>query len=228
MARSRIRQAALDVATPVAGAALSAAIRAGLAGTRLTVEGDGPLVEAMAAGPVLLVFWHECLPMGAHVAGRLPHRVTNLRDPSPAGVLGAEVQRRMGLHPVAAKTGRGAGPAREVLRRLAAGDAVALAGDGPSGPARALKPAPVDWARVSGARVWTFAAATTRMARAPSWDRMAFPLPGGRGLASFREWPTALPRRMDDAAREAARSALEAAITDHMDHVTERLERAPR
>ncbi len=192
--------------------------------TRWRREGDDLLRAACARGPVVVLVWHECSVLAVPVWPPDCGPLTTLVDPSPAGRVSAAIQTQFGLRPVlAGARGRNPGAARAVLRRLAMGAPVALTGDGPEGPARVLKDAPLDWARASGAPVFLLACGSARRIRLRTWDRMIWPLPFTRGLAVWRPWPGDLPRRADPATRAALRAELGAALSALTDEVASRI-----
>lgn len=202
---------------------LSAALRRRFEAIDWTVEGHEEASAAIRRGPVILAIWHEAFLIAPFFAQNLPRQVISLHDPSPAGRIGLLHAGTVGLDAVS--VGRDGPDQRTVLRRMRQGAPIALAVDGPSGPARVVKPAVLDWARTARAELVLFAAATDRSRRLPSWDRMIWPS-GRRGLASFAPGPNLEGR--GDAARETARLALEDAMIRHADDVEERAGRMRR
>lgn len=174
---------------------------------------DAALRAALAQGPVVLVLWHEHSLMGPAHWPRDAGALSSLRDTSPIGRVSGAVQARFGLAPLAMSTrASNRAASREVLRRMQAGVSLGLTGDGPTGPVRVLKEAPLDWARASGAPVFTYAYAMTRARRLRTWDRMVMPLPFGRGVCLYRRWDATVPRRADAATLEALRADLAATL----------------
>ena len=194
----------------------AAAIRRRAARVDWTREGRAHVDAALARGPVVLVCWHESLPIAPFFMRDLPVPVTSIHAPSPAGRIGEVHAIALGLTPEVVHKGW---TPRDLLRRVRQGGVAALAVDGPSGPARVAKPAALDWARATGAELVLFAAGTDRGRRLPSWDRMIWPS-GRRGIASFAPGPTATGRGA--AARDAARQDLQAMLTRHADDVQRR------
>lgn len=182
---------------------------------RWTRDGFDELRAALAEGPVVIVMWHSRILLApAHLGPTV--RLTTLRDPSPAGRVSAAMQRRFGMDPIAmSANASNTAASREVLRRLKAGQSVGMTADGPLGPARVMKSAPLDWSRVSGAPLFLFAYACTRQGRLGTWDGMLVPRLFGRGHVGIARWPETLPRRADSATQEQYRAALEAALTAH-------------
>ncbi len=183
--------------------------------TKYEHDGFDALRAALDDGPVMLLMWHSRLFMAPAHLEPVTGFVT-LRDPSPAGRLAAAMQTRFGMLGVGVPAkAAGAAATREVLRRLKAGDSVGLTGDGPKGPARELKAAPLEWARVTGVPVFLYAFASTRQRRLDSWDNMLIPRPFGRGRVSVRRWEHTVPRRADAATRAALLADLQAALDAH-------------
>ena len=186
---------------------------------RWETEGFDDLRATLREGPVMLLMWHSRLFMAPAHLEPVTGFVT-LRDPSPAGRLAGAMQARFGMLGVGVSArSAGAAATREVLRRLKSGDSVGLTGDGPKGPARALKTAPLEWARVTGVPVYLYAYACTRQRRLDSWDNMLIPRPFGRGHVAVARWEQTVPRRADEATRAALQQDLQAALDAHQARV---------
>ncbi|NCO85485.1 MAG: hypothetical protein GW886_02500 [Rhodobacterales bacterium] len=186
---------------------------------------DAALRAALAGGPVVLVLWHECSLMGPVHWPRDAAPLSSLRDTSPIGRVSGAVQARLGLAPMAmAARASNRAASREVLRRMQAGVSLGLTGDGPLGPVRRLKDAPLDWARASGAPVFVYACAMTRARRLRTWDRMLWPMPFGRGVCLYRRWDATVPRRADAASLDALRADLAATLDIAMQEAQTRLD----
>ena len=216
-ARWRRRIESWNWPVEVAGRLVASSFRLGLATSRWTVEGDAEFRAALAEGPVIVVLWHEHIALGPHFLTRPGAPFVSVRDPSPAGRVGGVVQARFGMHPIGVRSGGGPAATRAVLAAARAGRSLALAADGPLGPARVLGPAPLDWARVTGLPVFAFAWASSRMTRAGSWDRMRLPRLFGRGHAVLRRWPEAVPRKPEPHERERLEKSLSALLTEVTD-----------
>lgn len=182
--------------------------------TRWDRRGWDDLHAALAAGPVVLILWHECSAYGMKHWPARRGPLTSLTDASPAGRVSGAVQARLGLRPIvmAARASNRAA-SREVMKRMAAGVSIGLTGDGPAGPARVLKDAGLDWARATGAPVFLYAFACARQRRLRTWDRMIWPRPFTRGVTIYRRWDGSLPRRAAGAEIAAARDSIAAALT---------------
>jgi lysophospholipid acyltransferase (LPLAT)-like uncharacterized protein len=184
-----------------------------LATTRWERHGEAEMARALATGPIVLVLWHERLMMaGAHwpeAWGRAaaPH------TPAPIGRVAGAAQAHVGFDPIPMATRQSnLAASREILRRVRAGSSVAITGDGPRGPARRLKGAPLEWARATGRPVFVYAWAQSRPRRVASWDRMAWPVPFRRGAAVWRPWRDAVARRGTPEEAEALRLDLQRAL----------------
>lgn len=187
--------------------------------TRWRLDDAAPALALIAAGrPLILAFWHERLPLipplfrlaiaaePAVAALRPRVLVSQHRD---GRFIGAAVE-RFGVSMVYGSSRRGGAAALvELLRILRAGDPILITPDGPRGPRRQAAAGVAQLAALSGAAVVPVGAASTAHRLLPSWDRMMFPLPFGRGvlvagapiLVGREEAATALP-------------AIEAALSD--------------
>lgn len=203
------------------GGALTAYLRRAQRTTDWQTEGLEDLRADLNKGPVLYLMWHQRSLMGPfhwpHEAGEL----LSLHDRSPIGRVGGVVQRRAGLRPVGMKGGKGkAAAAREVLRLVRAGCSIGIAVDGPAGPPRHVRDAAIEWARATQCPVYVYAFATRRKWVLGTWDSMILPKAGGRGALVFRKLPVQLPRKLDDAERDAIRQT----FRTELDAVTDRAE----
>ncbi|TNC46565.1 DUF374 domain-containing protein [Rubellimicrobium rubrum] len=198
----------------VLGWPLSLWIRLCHATTQWTRQGDAEIEAALKNGPVILVLWHERIALSAlHWRGEWGP-ISALHTTRFAGRVAGAVQAHLGTRPIAMQSRKGnLAASREVMRRLRGGVSVGITGDGPSGPVRELKDAPLEWARATGRPVFIYAFAMRRQKRLTTWDRLVWPRPFTQGAVVWRLWRSELPRRMDDATREAMRRDLEAALT---------------
>ena len=195
---------------------LIATMAAGIAGRYLAfcdrtsdwqVEGLEELRTALAEGPVLLIMWHSRSVMGALHWPVADAPLSSLHDKSPIGRVSGALQRRVGLLPIEMSRKRANRAAsREVLKRVKEGVSIGMTGDGPLGPARQVKDAPLDWARATGMPIFCYAFSTTKSRRLNSWDKMMVPRPFGKGAYVFRRFSVDIPRKMDAAALEALRA----------------------
>jgi lysophospholipid acyltransferase (LPLAT)-like uncharacterized protein len=75
-------------------------------------------------------------------------------------------------------TGNPIAALKGMVRGLAAGNDVAIAPDGPAGPARRVRPGTLWLARHTGRPIWVVGCAARPCLRWPRWDRHVVPLPG--------------------------------------------------
>ncbi len=196
------------------GAAVAGWTRFCHATTRWDVRGADAVTAATAEGPVLMLLWHEMVMLGSAHWRPEWGRLVTLHDASPAGRAGGAAQAWIGARPfIIAANQSSLAVTREVLGLIRGGASLAVAGDGPRGPCRVLKDPPIDWARAAGLPVFVYGWAIAGMPRANSWDRMLLARPFARGAAVFRRWEGQVPRRLDEATREALRADLAARLT---------------
>ena len=202
-------------------ALLAARIRRATERTAWEEDGRADLAEEVRQGRgVLLVAWHGRLACIARVWDTGWGPLTTLTSQQYPGRLSGQVSRRFGLDTCAMHDRRPNLPlTRALAREVRAGRSLAIAADGPLGPARVAKPAVLDWARLTGAPIWLVGYSLTRFRQIDSWDRLILPRPGGRGCLIWRRWGT-LARTTPAEALEAARHRLGAdldAVTDEAD-----------
>ena len=203
-----------------AGAYLGHALRT----TRWTLHGADNLAPFVAGKPAVIAFWHEMLPVACAVwlrtqqervaAGRPAGRVSALVSRHSDGRFIGEVLRRFNCDLVrgsSSKRGRDRG-GQEAIRSLsavlAAGGQVVITPDGPRGPRRQAAPGVAQIAALAGVPVVPLGAATTRVRRLQTWDRMAVPLPWGRGTLVC-----GAPLDVSVGGMDAALPGIEAALT---------------
>jgi len=155
--------------------------------------------------PSVLAFWHQRLPLIpalkslAQKRGPIP-RITALISRHRDGRLASAVMERLGVAVVNGSTARdgqdkgGSAALRRLLACLANGEVVALTPDGPRGPACVPAPGLAQLAALSGAPIVPCAAQVSWRITLPSWDRMALPLPFGRGVMLCGA-PISVPRQ---------------------------------
>ena len=188
----------------VLGAYLVVALRT----TRWRLVGAANVAPCFADQPTVVAFWHERLPMMpqlwlmAREAGApmgLHVLVSRHRD----GRLIGRLMRRFGVGLVHGSSSRGgAAGLRACAALLRAGDHVVMTPDGPRGPRRMAADGVAQLAALAGVAVLPTAAQTTRRVTLGTWDRMAVPLPFGRGVivcgeaitVARKDWRTSLPR----------------------------------
>ena len=140
---------------------------------------------------LVVAFWHRSLTLApalwfwatAHEP-RLRLRVLISRNAD--GLLIADAVRPwgiIGIHGSSSRKGKdkgGAAVMRTALRELKDGAFVAITPDGPRGPAEDVQPGAVALSRLAKCAVIPMGLACNGI-HLPSWDRMLFPLPFGRG-----------------------------------------------
>lgn len=185
---------------------------------RWTLDGETHFSPHGAGAPAVFGFWHEFLPSIpalAVIARRVPgYRATPIytlvsqhRDGRQIG----EIVRRFGIEPVLGSSSKGGFSAlRELSRLLRDGALIGMTPDGPRGPRRRAAPGIAQLAALTGAPVLPCAALTSRRIVLRSWDRMAIPLPFGRGVVVCGP-PVHVPRENWRDALPAIAAALDAA-----------------
>ncbi len=183
--------------------------------TRWRYEGMDELKDALAQGPVLVLTWHSRSIMGSMHWPSDVAPLSTLYDKSPIGRVSGAVQRRAGLRPIEMSSrDSNLVASRKILRRVKEGVSIAMTGDGPLGPARQLKDAPLEWARVTGMPIFCYAFSTTKGRRAKSWDKLLVPKTFGKGVCIFRRFDADVPRKLDTADREALRLMIQKWMDD--------------
>lgn len=165
--------------------------------TRWTTIGAEHYAAQLNGEPAIVAFWHEFLPMmpalwtqtRKQIPGQTVHvLISRHRD----GMLIADIIRRFHLDTVHGSSGRkgranggqrgGAAGVLQLLSIMQAGGIACITPDGPRGPRRVASPGVAHLAGLSGRAVLPCAARTSRRITLKSWDRMAMPLPFGRGV----------------------------------------------
>jgi lysophospholipid acyltransferase (LPLAT)-like uncharacterized protein len=94
-----------------------------------------------------------------------------------------EVIRRFGMAPIFGSSTRGSlGALRNTLAALKDGGLVGITPDGPQGPPHRAAAGVAQLAAMAGVPILPCAARTDWNIRLSTWDRMAIPLPFGRGV----------------------------------------------
>jgi lysophospholipid acyltransferase (LPLAT)-like uncharacterized protein len=197
-----------------------------LRSTRWTMEGGTNIAPYLAAGPVIVAFWHERLPlmpalwimaMRANPDRRAAVLASRHRD----GRFLGGVMARFGVRLVYGSTGTGkpgrpvrdrggAAGLRALLAALEAGDAVVITPDGPRGPRRMAAPGTAQLGAMAQAPVVAASGQTRHRITLSSWDRMVLPLPFGRGALVCMP-PIVVPRGQVGVALPQIEAALTAA-----------------
>jgi lysophospholipid acyltransferase (LPLAT)-like uncharacterized protein len=126
----------------------------------------------------------------------------------------AQLMRRFGYHAARGSTSKGGAKALVQLRReMAAGYPTAFTVDGPRGPARVAQPGAAWLGSATHNPIVPFHIEADRFWTVNSWDRHQVPKPGGT-LAVAIGAPIVVPAGADEAAIEAGRLAVEAALVE--------------
>ena len=176
-------------------------------------EGEDTANRLFAEGrPLILAFWHGRLMM-MPFAWRHREHVHVLISGHRDGRLIAGAMTRFGIPTVMGSTRRGgAGAVLKLSRILQEGGVVAITPDGPRGPRMRVSQGIIHLARVTGAAILPMTYAATPRRILASWDRFVLPFPFGRGVYLWGA-PISVAADADDGAQEAARRALEDALT---------------
>ena len=190
--------------------------------TRWTFIGTDEVDKAAREGPVVGIIWHECSLMSPVHWPDKAGKITTLSDTSPIGRVSAAVQGRFGMGSMPMSPHHSnVYASREVLLRLREGVSVGLTGDGPMGPARELKTAPLEWARAGQVSVFVYGFAMSRQRRLQTWDRMILPMPFGKGVCIYRKFSAPLPRKITPDDMATLRRELGKALTDVVEQAEE-------
>lgn len=146
---------------------------------------------------VLYALWHgRLLPLTYY------HRHRNIAaiiSQSEDGEYIARVVEGWGFTPVRGSTSRGGGEAlREVVRRVRAGQSVAITPDGPRGPRQRVQIGILVAAQLTGAPILPVAAGCSRAWWPGGWDRFCVPKPFSRVVVAYGE-PRTVPRECSEA-----------------------------
>lgn len=170
--------------------------------TRWDYTGLDQLKSDLSDGPVLLLMWHGRSLMGPIHWPVDTGPLSSLYDASPIGRVSGALQRRRGLQPMEMSNKMSnLAASRTVLRRVRDGVSIGMTGDGPLGPARSVKDAPLEWARVMKRPIYGYAFSTKRHRILDSWDDMMLPLPFTSGRVVFTRFDSDVVGKMDEAAR---------------------------
>ncbi len=177
--------------------------------TRWEYVGLDRLKFDLADGPVLLLMWHGRSLMGPIHWPVEAAPLSSLYDASPVGRVSGALQRRRGLQPMEMSNKMSnLAASRVVLKRVRDGVSIGMTGDGPLGPARAIKDAPLEWARVMKRPVYGYAFSVKRHWILGSWDNMMLPLPFTTGRVVFARFEGEVVGKLDETARDGLKRLL--------------------
>jgi lysophospholipid acyltransferase (LPLAT)-like uncharacterized protein len=181
----------------IAGLVGRGVLNALLATVRFRTEHRERFDALTATGqPALYALWHgRLLPLTYYHRNRGIGAVISQSDD---GEYIAQVVKGWGFEPVRGSTSRGGREAlREVVRRVRAGQSIAITPDGPRGPRQKLQPGILRAAQLSGAPILPVAAGCSRAWWPGGWDRFCVPKPFSEVRLIYGE-PRHVPRELDD------------------------------
>ncbi len=188
--------------------------------TRWTFQGLEHIEPTTKGGtPGLVCFWHERLPMMPMLAIRAQAEGASM--PTHVLVSGHNDGRfigqavgRFGLGTVIGSSSKGgAASLRNMLLLLRDGRNIAITPDGPRGPSKIAAAGVAQLAAATGVLIFPTSGQCRLHIRMPSWDRMIFPFPYGRGVIVCRP-PITVPRTDWAAHLPAIVAALDAACDE--------------
>lgn len=169
-------------------------------------------------GAVIMVIWHERSMGSVFCFDTKSAPGLSLHAESRAGRLAGVILRHFGYQTQAFHRRKQSSQVlRTVLTALRGGTSIGLAADGPQGPARVAKTAPIQWARATGKPIFVLGFSARHAVHIPSWDRTMIPMPFSRVTMLWRPWAADLPKRMDTDTEARLAADLSAAL----DRVTE-------
>ncbi len=184
---------------------------------RLTEEGR----------PAILAGWHQGIAIGGYFFRRHLIRkgipIALLVSLSRDGELLARMATKIGVRVVRGSASRGGLHGLRLLHRLLTRErcSVALAPDGPRGPARECKTGVVLLAQISGVPILPLSGTARRYRRLGSWDRMIVPAPFTRIALAFGEPIVVPPSLSSQELEERSRE-----LGEILDRLTAEAERA--
>lgn len=174
--------------------------------SRIDAEGWDAVARAVEEhGAVIVVIWHQRLLMGHRGFDLSAGPFRTLTADARAGRLAGVMMGKSGFDTMPMPRGTSGGAAmRTVLTSLRGGQSIGIAPDGPRGPARVVKPTPIQWARATGKPVVGFAFSARRHVALPLWDRTMLPLPFTRIALRWAIWDRTVEGRPAPGQMEAA------------------------
>jgi lysophospholipid acyltransferase (LPLAT)-like uncharacterized protein len=186
------------------GGLLGRVVAGGLLATvRFRSEHRDRFDRLAARGPALYALWHgRLLPLTYYHRHR---GIAALVSQSADGEYIARMVEGWGFDTVRGSSSRGGREAlREVVRRVRAGQSMAITPDGPRGPRQKVQPGVIIAAQLTGAPILPVVAGCSRAWWPGGWDRFCVPKPFSRVLVLYGE-PRFVPRTAaEDEIREYA------------------------
>jgi len=174
------------------------------------------------AGPAIFALWHNRSALAPVVYRRFirarwpERRLTAMASASKDGAIAARVMELFGARTVRGSSSRrGPQAMAELIDAARGGFDLAITPDGPRGPRYHVQAGVIALAQYSGLPLVPVSYHLSAKKVLRSWDGYQVPLPFGRCEVAFGE-PLAVPRRLEETAREELRAELErrlAAIT---------------
>ncbi len=210
-------------ATATLGVAIAGLVRALAATGRWRIEADSQTRGILERGePAIGAFWHSRLILVPRLWRRLQDMAGGDRPVYAMvsmhgdGQLIASALDRLGIPPIRGSTGKSGAKVLRIARaEIARGACMAIAVDGPRGPAGEVQPGATFLARQTGAPVIPLTGSVRPHWRARSWDRLLVPLPFSRGVL-IAGAPMRVPKDSDAAGLERFRRQL----TGELDRLT--------
>lgn len=167
--------------------------------------------------PVLYAIWHgRLLPLTYYHRHR---GIAALISQSADGEYIARLVAGWGFDPIRGSTSRGGRAAlREVVRRVRAGQSIAITPDGPRGPRQQVQPGVIVAAQLTGVPIIPIVAGCTRAWWPGGWDRFCIPKPFSRVMVVYGE-PRRVPREAGEGELQALRTELERDLNVMMEQV---------
>jgi lysophospholipid acyltransferase (LPLAT)-like uncharacterized protein len=179
------------------GGLLGRVVAGGLLATvRFRSEHRDRFDRLAARGPALYALWHgRLLPLTYYHRHR---GIAALVSQSADGEYIARMVEGWGFDTVRGSSSRGGREAlREVVRRVRAGQSMAITPDGPRGPRQKVQPGVIIAAQLTGAPILPVVAGCSRAWWPGGWDRFCVPKPFSRVLVLYGE-PRFVPRTADE------------------------------
>lgn len=169
--------------------------------------------------PVLYALWHgRLLPLTYYHRHR---GIAAIISQSADGEYIARLVEGWGFDAVRGSTSRGGGEAlREVVRRVRAGQSVAITPDGPRGPRQRVQPGILVAAQLTGAPILPVVAGCSRAWWPGGWDRFCVPQPFSKVVVVYGE-----PRTVSREGGEAEVRRQAERLERDMNALTEQVDR---